>query len=65
MIFPHGGEADVVEEVDEVGGEPAGAEDDHHRDAEPERGEISKNDGKGQDRFIELGSAIRGKKWHQ
>ena len=34
QVFPHWFEADVVEKVDQVGGEPAGAEYDHHRDAE-------------------------------
>ena len=34
QVFPHWFELDVVEKVDQVGGEPAGAEYDHHRDAE-------------------------------
>ena len=36
-LFPHGGESDVVEEVDEVGGEPARPEYHHHRNAKPEK----------------------------
>ena len=43
VSFPHGSEADVVKEVDQVGGEPASPEYDHHRDAEPEKGICCQN----------------------
>ena len=34
-LFPHGCESDVVEEVDEIGREPARPKDHHHRHAQP------------------------------